>query len=115
LHGVTFEWKDGADLEGVENKVQNGNRKVCSLFNFPKGTQYGVIAQEVEMVLPELVVTDANGFKSVDYVKITPILIEAVKEQQQQIDSLKKLNTELLANFNLLKDELEIIRDLLKK
>jgi len=115
LHGVTFEWKDGADLEGVENKVQNGNRKVCSLFNFPKGTQYGVIAQEVEMVLPELVVTDANGFKSVDYVKITPVLIKAVKEQQQQIDSLKKLNTELLANFNLLKDELEIIRDLLKK
>lgn len=40
----------------------------------------GVIAQELEAVYPELVHTDAAGFKSVNYAQITPVLIEAIKE-----------------------------------
>ena len=58
----------------------------------------GVIAQEVEKVLPEIVkekkiplITENNDklFKTVDYEKITAVLIEAIKEQQKQIDELK--------------------------
>ena len=48
----------------------------------------GVIAQEIEKVLPE-VVTDGE-YKSVAYVNIVGVLIEAIKEQQKQIDELKK-------------------------
>ena len=48
----------------------------------------GVIAQEVEEVLPEVVHTDADGMKSVAYGNITGLLIEAIKEQQKQIDWL---------------------------
>jgi hypothetical protein len=51
--------------------------------------EVGVIAQEVEEVIPELVSTDENGFKSVKYGNIVAVLIEAVKEQQEQIDALK--------------------------
>jgi len=58
--------------------------------NFPKTQQIGVIAQEVEAVFPELVATDANGYKSVDYAKLTPILLEALKAQQKQIDAQNK-------------------------
>jgi len=53
----------------------------------------GVIAQEVEKVLPELVFEDALGVKSVGYANIVAVLIEAIKEQQEQIEELKrKLN-----------------------
>ena len=57
------------------------------------GHDVGVIAQEIESVLPELVETRGDGFKGVQYDKLTALLIEAVKEQQIQIDELKsKLN-----------------------
>jgi hypothetical protein len=49
----------------------------------------GVVAQEVERILPEVVCEDADGFKSVDYGNITALLIEAIKEQQTTIESLK--------------------------
>ncbi len=68
-----------------------------------EGIQIGVIAQEVEKIAPELVITDEDGFKSVDYIKFTPILIEAMKEQQaiidnqqKQIDELKRLVEQLM-------------------
>ena len=50
--------------------------------------ELGVIAQEVEKVLPELV-TEKDGIRSVAYGNITAVLIEAIKEQQSQIDELK--------------------------
>jgi len=48
----------------------------------------GVIAQEVEEVLPEVVHTDAEGMKSVAYGNVVGVLIEAIKDQQAQIDDL---------------------------
>ena len=55
---------------------------------FGEGLQIGVIAQEVEKVYPELVITNPEtGYKAVDYSKFTPILIQAIKEQQQVIDT----------------------------
>ncbi len=52
------------------------------------GRTVGLIAQEVEDVAPELVHTDANGFKSVDYGRLTAVLVQAVKEQQSLIRDL---------------------------
>ncbi len=49
----------------------------------------GVIAQELEEVVPQLVHTDEEGMKSVAYGNITALLIEALKEQQEQIEELK--------------------------
>ena len=53
------------------------------------GHDVGVIAQEIEKVLPEVVVTRGNGYKAVRYEKIVALLIQAIKEQQSQIDDLK--------------------------
>jgi trimeric autotransporter adhesin len=58
--------------------------------HFSQKRQLGVIAQEVEKLYPELVQTDANGYKSVDYVKLTPILIEAIKELNAKVETLEK-------------------------
>tara|TARA_B100001094_G_scaffold292753_1_gene312179 strand:+ start:1974 stop:4118 length:2145 start_codon:yes stop_codon:yes gene_type:complete len=50
----------------------------------------GLIAQEVEKVIPDVVYEDSEGTKSIAYQNIVALLIEAVKDQQQQIDELKK-------------------------
>ena len=65
LRGVSFDW------------LENGNSEV------------GVIAQEVEAVLPDVVSTNDQGIKSVKYGNMVALLIEAMKEQQAQIDELK--------------------------
>jgi len=75
ISGNTFDW--------IENSEVHSH----------KGSDIGVIAQEIEAVLPELVTTRENGYKAVQYDKVVALLIEAVKEQQTQIDELKsKLN-----------------------
>lgn len=51
----------------------------------------GVIAQEIEQILPEVVHTNSNGIKTVSYGNIVGLLIEAIKEQQKQIDELRSL------------------------
>lgn len=65
LEGVSFNWRDSGKAE------------------------IGLIAQDVEKVLPELVVTGENDLKAVKYGNLVALLIEAVKEQQAEIDELK--------------------------
>jgi hypothetical protein len=73
LRGVSYNWrKDEFPDKNFENKEQ-----------------IGLIAQEVEKIYPQLVDTDALGFKSVQYSKVVALLIEALKEQQSEISSLK--------------------------
>ena len=60
------------------------------------GHDLGVLAQEVEKVVPELVkeyegLNGRDTFKSVDYNKLVPILIESIKELKIEVDSLKVL------------------------
>jgi hypothetical protein len=71
IRGVTF-----------YNKDKDGN---------PKGKRrMGVVAQELEPYLPEIISTDEEGFKSAKYGNLTALLIQAVKEQQEQIEELKE-------------------------
>ena len=72
IRGVNFKWNEKSHKETGKKDI-------------------GVIAQEVEEVLPEIVQTRENGYKAVDYQKLTAVLIEAVKDQQKQIDELKSI------------------------
>jgi len=84
LRGVTFDWDNEAfEASGEEVQKPNFTHRAT-----------GVIAQDVEKVLPEAVREDANtGFKNVTYGNMVGLLIEAIKEQQEQIDMLtQKLN-----------------------
>jgi hypothetical protein len=54
-----------------------------------KGTDIGVIAQEIEEVLPELVQTRENGYKAVKYDKLVSLLIEGIKDLSKQVEELK--------------------------
>jgi hypothetical protein len=55
-----------------------------------KGKDYGVIAQEIEQILPELVDTRDNGYKAVKYDKLVSLLIECIKDLSKQMDELKQ-------------------------
>jgi len=88
--------KDIEALSGCLSKVQRlqGVSYGWRSSEFPQRQfsdrrQVGLIAQDVEQVLPEGVQTDAEGYKALEYGKLTAVLIEAVKEQQAQIESLK--------------------------
>ena len=56
------------------------------------GKDYGVIAQEIEEILPELVTTKENGYKAVKYDKLVSLLIEGIKELSSEIKELKEKN-----------------------
>ena len=71
INGVSFDW---IPMEGVH--VHSGH-------------DVGVIAQEVEKVLPELVTTRDNGYKAVKYEKLTAVLIQAVKELSERVKTLE--------------------------
>ena len=71
LNGVTWEWNDDV------NEVTKSTPKT------------GLIAQEVQEVLPEVVKTREDGFLALDYSKMMGLLVEAIKEQQIQIEELK--------------------------
>jgi hypothetical protein len=73
INGVEFDW--------IEDEPVHGN----------KGHDIGVIAQEIENILPDAVQTRESGMKAVKYEKVIPLLIEAIKEQQKQIEELKQL------------------------
>lgn len=73
IKGVSFEWKTS------EYKDKG----------FPEGRHYGVIAQQVEKAVPEIVKEGPDGEKAVAYTELIPILTEAIKEQQKQIESLQ--------------------------
>lgn len=67
MRGVAFRWTDPKQLK-----------------------QIGMIAQEVEAVIPEVVESGPDGFKGINYSSLIGLLIEAIKEQQSQIAELQK-------------------------
>ena len=72
IRGVTFDWNEKS------NKLQQ-----------EKGQDVGLIAQEVEKVLPEVIQIRKDGIKAISYEKVVPLLVEAIKEQQTTIESLE--------------------------
>lgn len=82
IHGYEFDW----------------NMEAQSVH---KGHDVGVVAQEIEAILPEVVVTRENGTKAVKYEKLVALLIQGAKEQQDRIQELEK-QIEALKNQSIL-------------
>lgn len=69
ISGVTYEWR----------------RDEYPEMNFTSQRQYGIIAQDLQVVIPELVDTDSSGYESIQYTHLIPILVESIKEMEAQI------------------------------
>jgi hypothetical protein len=87
IRGVSYKWID---------EERNGS-----------GTQYGVIAQEIEKILPDIVVTGSDGIKRVKYDDLIPLIIEALKAEKSskdaEISQLKAESAQLKAESAQLK------------
>ncbi|MBK7884934.1 MAG: tail fiber domain-containing protein [Chitinophagaceae bacterium] len=84
---------DIAPLQSVLNnidKIQPITYYFKDKNNYPAAHQIGFNAQEIEKEFPELVNKTDNGFLSVNYAQMTAVLLQAVKEQQQQIKELQQ-------------------------
>ena len=88
LGGKTFTWRfDEFPEEGFDDELD-----------------LGLIAQEVEEVLPQLVQEDRDGYKAIEYGKLAAVLVEAMKEQQNQIEQQQAHIASLLSRV----EELEL-------
>ena len=88
IRGVRFDWTD----EYVKSRGGEDGY-------FVRKNDIGVIAQEIEAVLPELVATRDNGFKAVKYEKLVALLVEVVKDQQQQINHISQTLENLVNKY----------------
>ena len=91
LQGVSYDWK----VKEFPDRYFNNKKQI------------GIIAQDLEKVYPELVETDKDGYKSVDYSKMAPLFIESIKEQQQQISLQQQ-------QIDLLKKEIALLKEKIK-
>lgn len=114
LHGVSYEYishkgvvkpshsKD--PMTEAKEKSFNKNKEADDIYE----PGMGFIAQEVKEVFPELVKEDEQGYLSVNYIGLIPYLVEAIKGQQHEIDSLKNLLTKNIINKETTKNDLSI-------
>ena len=78
---------------------------------FDDKKQIGFAAQDLEKIYPEMVHTDEAGFKTVDYSRLTPVLVEAIKEQQEIINALKSSNSHQQNQIDYLMRELLALKE----
>ena len=76
IGGYSFDWKNEAEEIG----------------HHLKGHDYGVMADEIQNIFPELVQTRDNGIRAVKYDKLVPLLIEGIKELKQELDMIKGIS-----------------------
>ncbi len=94
VRGVSFDWIPGTD----------------SGLLLPEGHQIDIITQELEAVYPELVITNNSGYKIVDYTKLTLVLLEAIIEQQKDIESSTQENQLLRSELHELLEQMDELK-----
>ena len=125
LRGITYRWNQEAFdyfTRGVEHNIPAGSETTVEehqqylraarekITARHAGSQMGLIAQEVEAVVPEVVTTDEAGYKAIKYPHLTALLIEAVKAQQALIAAQRADITRLQAQVQDLQERVVAAR-----
>lgn len=95
LHGVTYEWRQDVDPRWAGPASRR---------------EIGLIAQEVKKVVPELVREIGDGYLGVNYSAAVPLLVEAIKEQQVEVEAAAKEISELRSKNAALAAEVAELR-----
>lgn len=88
-------------LNGVEYEMKVGE---FPKNHFQSGRQIGLLAQNVEKIIPEAV-NEKDGYKGVDYARLVPLLIEAIKQQQKMIEEQQQKSVQQQVQIDALKKE----------
>jgi hypothetical protein len=96
-------------INGALEKIQSINGVYFNMIDTPEQKEIGVVAQNVQDVLPEAVkvVDEENGYLGVNYTSFIPVLIEAIKELKEEVETLKEVKAENVT----LKQEIKDIRE----
>lgn len=89
LHPILFQWQQ------VEDVVVEEDSTVTRVPHFSldvdlKRVHYGLLAQEVMKLFPELVHEDKAGYLSINYIELIPLLIQAIQELSTEVEQLKE-------------------------
>jgi hypothetical protein len=98
---ITGSLYNTSDIRLKENITEISTAKMDDLFTLNpviftykndqfKKKHYGVLAQDVEKVFPELVENNMSGYKTVNYQELVPLMLAKMKNMQEQIDELKE-------------------------
>ncbi|WP_275981820.1 tail fiber domain-containing protein [Flavobacterium humidisoli] len=101
-------------VEKVQGVSYNWRKEEFKEMNFNDKHQLGVIAQDIEKILPEAVSKNDKGFYTVNYTMLIPVLVEAVKEQQKEISASNATIKELQNNQAMQQKEIEELKALIK-
>lgn len=90
-------------IQGTHYTITTPTKQIGGELQFKKREQYGVIAQDLQVVFPEMVsekaifnnAGDDTIYKTVDYIQLVPVMIEAIKELNAEVEQLKKELEEL--------------------
>jgi hypothetical protein len=86
---------DEISLIDTENILNLTPVEYKYIYDTKKTKHFGLIAQEVEHIYPELVSTNNKGFKNVNYIELIPLLLSKIKDMNNEINNLKHDMTEL--------------------
>ena len=86
LHPIQFQWKQVDDV-AIEDSVIVNTPHFSEDMDFDK-SHYGLIAQDVQKLFPELVEESGDGYLSVNYIELIPLLIQAVQELSEKVETL---------------------------
>ena len=78
-------------IEHALEKVSSMQAVRYRMYRDPSQTWIGYVAQDLEPILPEVVRTDAEGWKSIQYATLPALIIEAVKELNEKYEKIKYL------------------------
>jgi len=99
INGYYYNWK----IEEFPSKEFSDDR------------QLGFIAQEVEAIFPEMVLTGSDGYKSIDYARLTPVLLEAIKTLNIKLEDQEQLINSQSTSINEINNRLKMIEESLIK
>ena len=94
-------------LQGVKYNWRNDE---FPTMHFDDKREIGIIAQDLEKIFPEIVNTNEEGYKSVDYGKLSPVLIEAIKELNTKYENQQKINEAQQKILENLKLEIDLLK-----
>ena len=92
LRPVSYYWNAKGKEKGGDNSLQ-----------------YGFIAQEVEKIAPNLVNTDADGYKSVNYIQVIPVLVKSLQDHALELQKEKEKNNQQEQRIKALEEKINAI------
>lgn len=90
LNPVRYELKDHRPDLGTTTSSDTGATSQIVEPSLLDREHFGFVVQELKIVFPELVYEDREGILEINYTQLIPILVQAIKEQQAEIEELKK-------------------------